>query len=347
MYTPRVVERRRPGRIVTHRHRREGRRVVVTVALVLMMWGFGRPGRGPAPAHAFPYVVKRGETVARLAERMYGRVELERLIVAANGLDGRRGAAVVPGMRLEVPALGHRRAEPGDTWPDLAEVELGDAKRADVLAHINDTHAWRPPAVGREVQIPFNLRYVASAGDTTESVAYRFLGRRDRAWMVASYNRLQRARLIQGEVLLIPVHDLTLTVAGRNAAAVAGTRIGGEAEGRARAVQEEAEAELPRLVQAVRRGRYLEAVAQGAGLIARGGLTQPQRATVYRQLTEAYVALDATGAATDACDQWRRNDPRATLDPIRLSPKIIDACVATRPSSAAPVSTPKTGDAEP
>jgi phage tail protein X len=276
---------------------------------------------------AFPHVVKDGETVAQLAEAMYGRVEVEQVIVAANALDGRRGSALVPGMRLELPAVGYHKVLPGDAWGSIATELLGGAHRADVLAHVNGTHSWLPPAVGREIVVPYNLRYVANRGDTTESIAYRFLGRRGEAWVVASYNRLRRAELRQGEVVLVPLSDLALTDQGQRAALTAGALVRSEGGGAALRAQSEAEAEIPRLVQDVRRGRYVEAVARGATLLNGEGLSEPQLAVVHRQLTEAYVALDANGLAATACAKWRQYEPTAVLDPIDLSPKIMRVCV--------------------
>ena len=69
-----------------------------------------------SPARAFTYVVAPGDTLAAIAERYYGRIQQERLLVAANFLDARRGTPIVPGMRLEVPALGHHRIAHGETW---------------------------------------------------------------------------------------------------------------------------------------------------------------------------------------------------------------------------------------
>lgn len=276
---------------------------------------------------AFPHVVRAGETVAAIAEHMYGRVELERVIVAANGLGGRRGSAIVPGQRLEIPAVGYHKVLPGDTWQSVADAALGDPKRGDVLARLNDSQPWLSPEVSREIVIPYNLRFVASVGDTTQTVAYRFLERRDEAWVIASYNRLDRARLRQGEIVLVPLTDLVLTDAGKQAALDAGALVRTEAGGTAREAQQQASTELPRLATDVRRGRYIEAVARGSALLAREGLSQPQLAETQRYLTEAYVALDATGLAANACAEWRRYDPAAVLDPIELSPKIIDACV--------------------
>ena len=278
-------------------------------------------------ADAFPHIVQTGESVAQIAERMYGRVELERVIVAANALDQRRGSTLLAGMRLELPAVGYHKVLPGDTWQSVAAVLLGDERRGDVLAHVNDSHPWLKPAIGREIVIPYNLRYVAGAGDTTQSVAYRFLERRDDAWVIASYNHLSRARLRQGEVLLVPLTDLALTEVGKRAALTAGALIRSEGGGAAREAQRRAEAELPRLAQDVRRGHYIEAVARGAALLAVEGLSEPQLAATHRLLTEAYVALDAHGQGVTACANWRKHDPDASLDPIELSPKILAVCV--------------------
>ncbi len=281
-------------------------------------------------AAPFPHVVQKGETVAQIAERMYGRVELERVIVAANRLDGRRGSDVVAGMRLDVPAVGYRKVVPGDTWKSIAAETLGNAARGDVLAQLNDARPWIRPATGREIIIPYNMRVVTERGDTTQSLAYRFLGHRDKAWVVAMYNGLKRARLRQGEVLLVPLVDLTLTPAGKRAASTAGALMRSEGEGSAREAQRFANRSLPLLAQDVRRGRYVDAVARGSALLGGNdgsGLSDPQRADVYRLITEAYVALDAKAAASRACAKWRELDPNANLDPVEFSPKILAACV--------------------
>jgi hypothetical protein len=285
-------------------------------------------------------VVRKGETVAQIAEKMYGKVQLERVIVAANGLDIRGGTGVVPGMRLELPAVGYHQVLPGETWHSIASELLGAAKRGDILAQLNGSQPWIRPAVGREIVIPYNLRHVASRGDTTQALAYRFLGRRDKAWVIAAYNQLKRVRLRQGEVVLVPLTSLPLTEEGKRAALHAGALVRTQGGGQAREAQREAASKIPQLVGAVRRGRYVEAVGRGAGLLSRGVLSQPQLAIVHRQLTEAYVALDAFGLAANSCAEWRKADPDAVLDPVMLSPKILQACTGqTGPAgaSSAPV----------
>ncbi len=283
---------------------------------------------------AFPHIVIKGDTVAQLAERIYGRVELERVVVAANGLDGRAGSTIVPGMRLEIPAVSYHRVIPGDSWQSLAGQLLGSRKRGVVLARVNGSEPWIQPTIGKEIVIPYNLRYVASRGDTTQTVAYRFLGRRDQAWIVSTYNGLKRARLRQGEVILVPLTDLTLTESGKREALVAGALIRSQAAGQAREAQRVAEREIPLLVTDVRRGRYVRAVGRGAGLLARGSLSQPQLAAIHRQLTEAYVALGAMGLAATACTKWREAEPDAALDRLLLSPKILQACIGDTKTSS-------------
>ena len=127
-------------------------------------------------AAAFPYVVRKGDTLASIAERFYGKIQHEQLLVVANGLDADGGTPIVPGMRLEVPAVGHHRVVRGETWGGLAAELLGAPHRADKLAMANGTHAWIPPEEGAEILVPYHLRVVVRGTDSTLTIAYRFLG---------------------------------------------------------------------------------------------------------------------------------------------------------------------------
>jgi hypothetical protein len=96
--------------------------------------------------------------------------------------------------------------------------------------------------------------------------------------------------------------------------------------GGVREAQRKVSQEIPALIADVKGGRYVDAASRGSRFLASGALTEPEQAIVNRQLLEAYVALDATGLATQACTEWRKRDKHATLDPVELSPKIISAC---------------------
>ena len=277
-------------------------------------------------ALAFPHVVQRGETLASIAERFYGRIQNEKLLVMANLLDVEGGTDIVPGMRLEVPALAHRRVKRGDTWKGLAAELLGHPDREDVLAVANGTSPWLPPEDGAEIVVPYNLRVVASPTDTIVSIAFKYMGDMNKAWVLDRYNRFKGRKLRRGDVVLVPVVDLPLTDEGRAAAADAAAQRCSEGGGDTRLSQRKVHAELPLLIADVRNGRYVDAVRRGNRFLASAELTKAQLASVNRQLLEAYVALDAPGLATEACAEWRKHDPNARLDPIKLSPKLLKAC---------------------
>jgi len=281
----------------------------------------------PRDAEAFPHIVRSGETLARIAERVYGRVEAEQILVAANGLDNGRGFAIAPGMRLEIPALGHHRVSAGETWPSLADQLLGSPDRSDVLAFANKAKSWIAPTEGQEIIVPYNLRYVAASGDSILTIAYRFLGDRDKAWMLHRYNHLGNQSLRRGELVLVPLVDLELMPEGKEEAAAAGALVRSEGAGYARDAQRRTDAELPLLAADVHNGRYVDAVARGNRLLGSGALSKPQLALIHQKLVEAYVALDAQGLAETSCLLWREADPAAVLDPVELSPKIVRACL--------------------
>jgi hypothetical protein len=269
--------------------------------------------------------VQPGDTLAGIAQRIYGRVEYEGLLVSANGLDAHGGIPIEPGMRLEVPALAYRRIAPGDTWAALATALLGSAERAPVLAFANDGRPWLSPSENAEIVIPYNLRFVAEGGENISDVGERFLGKRKAALTLAAYNGIENVILQPGQLILIPLTDLQLTPEGQLAARRSLEGLGALG-GERRAEQAAAAAELPALLADVRAGRYAEVVARGVALLVGSSLTTPQRATIHRQLLDAYAALGASGRAADACREWQRAAPHAPLNPVEMSPKLLAAC---------------------
>jgi LysM repeat protein len=280
-------------------------------------------------AVAFTHIVKAGEVLAQIAERVYGDSKLEVVLVGANALDVQGGSVIAPGMRLEIPAPAHHTVMQGETWAELALSWLGsnDVARGELLARANKSVAWVPPVEGQEIEIPAVVTYIAGDAETVNTIAQRFWGNAYRGWELNTYNRRDGVAVRRGELVLVPMLGLKLTEPGKVEARSAAERDGASG-GMAFERQRRADTELPQLLAEVRYGRYAEAVARGNRLLGAGALTHPQLAIVHRALLEAYVALDAHAAAAAACAAWKSNDPRPVLDPVRVSPKIRAACDA-------------------
>jgi LysM repeat protein len=281
-----------------------------------------------APAHAYTHVVQPGETLAQIAQRTYGETKLETVLVGANALDVQGGSAIVPGMRLEIPAPGYHRVVEKETWPQLSLAYLGDVKRQDVLARANGAVSWVPPVAGQEIVIPPVVAHISGEGESTVTLARRYYGDPNRSWELDQYNGKKPGALRHGEVVLVPLPDLALTEHGKQQARLAAAAESREATGGAHEAQRHADAEIPQLLAHVRAARYVDAVALGNRLLGTGELTRPQIAIVQKALLESYVALDAMGAAAGACTAWRANAPATDvkLDPKNASPKIRAAC---------------------
>jgi LysM repeat protein len=277
-------------------------------------------------ARAFTHVVMPGETLAQIAQRVYGDPKLEVVLVGANALDAHGGATIVPGMRIEVPSPGHHRVKKGETWFDIALKYLGDKRRSDLLATINRGVAWIPPVDGQEILIPAVVTHIAGEGETENSVWDRYMPDPGLAWQLNNYNFREGINVKRAEVLLVPMPQLTLTDDGKAEARHADETERAEGSGARLETQRKAEAELPVLLSDVRYGRYAEAVARGNRLLGTGVLTRPQLAIVHRALVEAYVALDASTAAVAECTAWRTVEPSPKLDAAVTSPKIRAAC---------------------
>ncbi len=298
---------------------------VIALLLTVAAVALGLPT--PKDAAAFTHVVKSGETLAQIAERVYGDSKREGVIIGANALDVQGGSVISAGMRIEIPAPSHHTVTQGETWAELALSWLGtsDTARTDLIARSNKGVPWVPPVEGLEIEIPAVVTYIAGDGETVNSIAQRFWGEPYRGWELNSYNRRDGVSVRRGEVVLVPMPGLRLTETGKAEARAAAER-DGSSGGMAFEQQRRADAELPQLWADVRYGRYAEAVGRANALLGAGALTHPQLASAYHALLEAYVALDAQAAASAACAAWRANEPWPKLDPVRVSPKIRAAC---------------------
>jgi len=278
------------------------------------------------PSHAFTHIVKPGETLSQIAARVYGDARKETILAGANALDVLGGSAIVPGMRLEIPAPGHHTVIAGDTWSALALTWLGDTKRADVLARLNHGVSWVDPPAGLAVEIPAVIAHIAREGDTSGTVAARYWGDANRGWELNAFNGRHEAPFQRGEVVLVWLPGLELSEAGKGEAASSLARTLSETETARLLVQQRADAQIALLADDLQHGRYVAAIERGNQVLGSGPLTRPELAGVYRALLEGYAAVGDERAAVAACRAWHANDPGAHLDPSKTSPKLRAAC---------------------
>jgi hypothetical protein len=279
-----------------------------------------------ARGFAYVHIIKHGQTLADVAEFAYGDPKKESVLVGANALDLRGGSQVGPGMRIHVPAPTFTRAIKGDTWPALAQVWLGNAERSAVLSRANQMEPWVPPEEGREILVPAMISHIAGEGEDIFTIAKKYLGKEAHhpgALMI--FNGRNGTEVKPGEIILVPLSDLTLTPLGKEEAKRSGLTIGAEGGGVSYQAQRRTENELPTLLADVRNGRYVDAITRGNTLLGLGDLSKNELTQIYKALTTAYVALDAIGAAAGACKAWIAQGG-ADLDPKWTSPKIRAVC---------------------
>ena len=277
---------------------------------------------GEAQVDAVVHTVVADENLAGIAKQYYGDARKEIVLVAENGLSTRGGTQISVGQRLLVPVTAYHRVGPKDTWGRIAAHYYGSRRRAATLIEANPAVRSSQPDEGAEIIVPYPVRHVVvGSRQTLASIAETYLGDEDKTRSLAVFNGLSaRRRLRRGDVVLVPMSDLTLSEQGRK---IVAKQIGHEpSSGRARAQQVETDRRIPELVRHVHDGRYAHAVALGNRLLGAGEPTANQRLAIEMQLVSAYVALDEAQLAARAMSTVLALKPDLQFEANETSPKI-------------------------
>ncbi len=271
---------------------------------------------------AYVHTVRKGETLASIAQRYYGDPKRESVLVSENGLTDQGGSAIVEGLRLVIPTVRYHRVEAGDTWRDLAVRYYGSDTRVGVLLRANDGRPGSNPDEGAQILVPYPVRHVIKQGESMAQIAELYYGARTELRLLRQFNNA-RGRLTRGHILLIPMFDLTLSEGGRELLeSTVGRRI---ESGKTRERQAQIDEEIPILREHVARGRYAEALVLGNQLLGTGDLTGNQEISIQRELAFAFVALDRPDLAAAAFERALEKQPDRELDSLRTSPKVLAA----------------------
>lgn len=266
------------------------------------------------------HTVRPGETLASIAEMYYGDPRRESVLVTENGLMSGGGAAIVVGLRLVVPSVSYHKVHQGETWAELATRYYGDPSRAFVLIDANEGKAGGQPDVGAELLIPYPLRHVVDQTEALRKIAKTYFKDQSGMAIIRRFNDID-ARVVRGQIILVPLADLTLTPAGKQLARKQAEEPaqGGDVRDKQAAI----DAQLPKLRELVRNGGYAEAVGLANRLIGGGDLSASQIVSIHRELATALCALGREELAKDAFLTMLEEQPDAELDGVRTSPKVL------------------------
>lgn len=270
---------------------------------------------------ALVHIVRPGETLASIAELYYGDARRESVIVAENGLNTEGGSAIEVGLRLVVPTVSFHRVVEGETWADLATRFYGDARRAFVLIEANGSKSGAQPDVGAVLLVPYPLRHVADQNEPLRKLAKTYYSSMSGINTIRRFNENTKARVVRGQILLVPLADLVLGPQGKKLAEA--QLDAPPADSELREKQAKIDEQLPALRDHVREGRYADAVAMANRLIGGGDLSGSQIVTIHRELGNALCALGRDDLARDAFVVLLGQQPDAEFDSMRTSPKVL------------------------
>jgi len=281
-----------------------------------------------APSHgAGTHTIQRGETLAKIAQTYYGDPRKALVLMAFNHIKDSR--TLVPGQAIVLPEIRFHRVQPGDTLALIAKKYLNDATKHRGLAHLNHVKDPRSLPQGMMMTIPVEIGYTLKKGDSLSSVAQEYYGDMHAYTLIALYNNIPDPTTLEpGTHLTLPIPDL---------------RILRERKENQSSTQPPSEIPpsrgMPYLdsgVEGYFRGEYLEAVADIQQAISVGLEKREELSKAFRFLAYAYVALDKPERAKDSFRQALEVDPTLELDPVYVSPKIMEVFREAKEGAANP-----------
>lgn len=274
-------------------------------------------GTAAADGGFVTYKVQPGDTLQLLAAEYYGDRKHAVFIMVANKMPAPR--PLRPGEKLRVPVTREVTAKAGDTFEGLAQVHLGDKRRASYLADFNDLDATETLAAGQTLTIPFHVVHAATAPETLANIAGAYFGSSKNAGLLRGYNFLDEDAVAAGQSIVVPINHVKVR-------ASALPPVDAESKARnekRRTMMEQAARALPRAEEAWRAGLYAD-VKRELVAIDLDFLDSDVAAAAGQLLGAAYVAQGDEVSARAAFERAIERRPRITLSRYRYSPRIAE-----------------------
>jgi LysM repeat protein len=269
----------------------------------------------PASHATIFHTLRSGENLAIVAKQYYGDPAKAILLIEYNGISDPR--TINPGRRIVIPEVRLHRVRKGDTLALIAKRYLNDAKKSQGLARLNRIKDPKSLSPGIKIVIPVEILHTAKEGESLSSIAKKYYGHFDASELIALYNNVKDpVNLKVGTRLILPIPDLKITSRQSQSRP--------RPQPKATATKKDGQEFLEKGTSDYFMGDYIGAVknlqrAVTLGLGAKENMSKAQRFLAY-----CYVALDQRENAKDSFRQALKVDPDLQLDPVYVSPKIIE-----------------------
>ncbi|MFC1610953.1 LysM peptidoglycan-binding domain-containing protein [Myxococcota bacterium] len=289
------------------------------------------------------------ETLEAVAKNYYGASWKAVYILSRDEIDPKED---ITGKRVTIPASWSYRVRRGDSLAAIAKKYLGESDRHKAIMEFNNITKASDLAVGHALLMPFHLFHNVRPGETLSQISRRYYRTTRRAGMLKDYNQVDMLKI--GDRLIIPIFDsATIDAKSRryNPARQAKVKNKKPPPTKSPSSREEARERLKAAASGFHTGTFDQACNELEELLEANALDGVDEIQLIKYLGFCAVAFDDHRAARDYFTQWIQREPRASLDPVRTSPKILaiflEVAREVPPRSVEEVSTDETGTESP
>jgi hypothetical protein len=270
------------------------------------------------------YRVRQGDTIEVVAAEYYGDKSLAMFIITENRLlepKQYKARALRPGERLRVPATREIATAKGDGFDQLAQIYLGDAKRAQFLADYNNLPIDENLPAGTPLVVPAHVTHIAqNGGESLTAIAQLYYGDGKQAELLKKYNGLDKAGIDKGEAIIVPL------LRAKSTKTIPLDADGKDRRDKQKKAIADAQLALPKARGAWMVGDFEDVKAALGKLTDETDFLDAATAVdIDVLLGKAHVAFDEQDAAVAAFTHAIDRRPRYTLAPYTDSPKVLAA----------------------